>query len=61
VPTGGVTVDVETRRATKVSDSSDVSSALRWAKAVPFQLDAGSNVITVSSGTCALSYYPAYQ
>lgn len=60
VPTGGVTVDVETRRATKVSDSSDVSSALRWAKATPFQLDAGSNVITVSSGACALAYYPAY-
>lgn len=60
VPTGGVLVDVVTRRATKVSDSSDVSSALRWAKAVPFQLDAGSNVITVSSGTCAIDYYPAY-
>lgn len=61
VPSGGVTVDVATRRATKVSDSSDVSSALKWAKASPFQLDPGSNVITVSAGTCALSYYPAYQ
>lgn len=61
VPTGGVTVDIEARRATKVSDSSDVSSALKWAKAAPFQLDPGSNVITVSAGTCALSYYPAYQ
>lgn len=61
VPTGGVAVDIEARRATKVSDSSDVSSALKWSKAAPFQLDAGSNTITVSAGTCALSYYPAYQ
>lgn len=61
VPTGGVSVDVTARRATKVSDSSDVSSSLRWAKAALFQLNPGDNVITVSSGTCALSYYPAYQ
>lgn len=61
VPTGGVSVDLLNRKATKVSDSSDVSSALKWSKRDPFKLDPGANVITVSAGTCALSYYPAYQ
>jgi hypothetical protein len=61
VPTGGVEVDVVQRKATKLSDSSDVSSALTWAKVAPFQLNPGDNVITVSSGTCDLAYYPAYE
>jgi hypothetical protein len=61
VPTGGVTVDVLTRKATRVSDSGDVSLALKWSKRDPFKLNAGANTITVSSGTCALTYYPAYQ
>jgi hypothetical protein len=61
VPTGGVTVDVLTRKATRVSDSGDVSSALKWSKRDPFKLVPGSNAITVSAGTLALTYYPAYQ
>lgn len=61
VPTGGVKVDVVQRRATKLSDSTDVSSALSWSKVAPFQLDPGDNVITVSSGTCDLDYFPAYE
>lgn len=60
VPTGGVTVDMRTRRATKVSDSSDVSSALKWSKDDPFQLDPGSQTITVSAGSVSFTYLPAY-
>jgi hypothetical protein len=60
VPTGGVSIDVLNRRATKVSDSSDVSGNLRWAKSHPFRLEPGANPITVSSGTVAFSYQPAY-
>lgn len=60
VPTGGVTVDVRARKATKVSDSSDVSSALKWSKDAPFQLDPGSQTITVSAGTVSFTYLPAY-
>ena len=60
VPTGGVTVDVKARKATKVSDSSDVSSALKWSKDAPFQLDPGSQTITVSAGTVSFTYLPAY-
>lgn len=61
VPAGGVAVDVVARTARRLSDDGDVSAALRWSKAAPFRLDPGANVITVSSGTCALDYYPAYQ
>jgi hypothetical protein len=60
VPTGGVSVDVLTRQAKRVSDNGDVSLSLRWAKAQPFRLDPGVNTITDSSGTVALTYYPAY-
>jgi hypothetical protein len=60
VPTGGVTVDVKARKATKVSDSSDVSSSLKWSKDGPFQLDPGSQTITVSAGTVSFTYLPAY-
>jgi hypothetical protein len=60
VPTGGVSVDVRARKATKVSDSSDVSSALKWSKDSPFQLDPGSQTITVSAGTVSFTYLPAY-
>lgn len=61
IPAGGVEVDVMTRRATGLTGAVDLSLNLRWSKAAPFQLDPGDNVITVSSGTCALSYYPAYE
>jgi hypothetical protein len=60
VPTGGVTVDVRARKATKVSDSSDVSSSLKWSKDAPFQLDPGSQTITVSAGSVSFTYLPAY-
>lgn len=60
VPTGGVSVDVKARKATKVSDSSDVSSALKWSKDAPLQLDPGSQTITVSAGTVSFTYLPAY-
>lgn len=60
VPAGGVTVDVKAHNATKVSDSSDVSSALKWSKDAPFQLDPGSQTITVSAGTVSFTYLPAY-
>lgn len=61
VPSGGVEVDVLTRRATGITGSVDLSANLRWSKSDPFQLDPGDNVITVSAGTCALDYFPAYQ
>lgn len=60
VPTGGVSIDLLNRRVTKVSDSSDLSANLRWGKVHPFRLEPGLNTITSSSGTVALSYYPAY-
>jgi hypothetical protein len=60
VPAGGVTVDIRTRKATKVSDSSDVSSALKWSKSDPFQLDPGSQTLTISTGTASFTYLPAY-
>lgn len=31
-----------------------------WNKLRPFRLDAGSNTITCSAGTAAITYYPAY-
>lgn len=61
VPAGGVEVDVLPRRATGLTGSVDLSANLRWGKSDPFQLDPGDNIITVSAGTCALDYYPAYQ
>lgn len=61
VPPGDVEVDVLTRRVTGLTGSVDLSGNLRWSKSDPFQLDPGDNTITVSSGTCALDYYPAYQ
>lgn len=61
VPAGDLEVDVLTRRATGITGSVDLSANLRWSKGDPFQLDPGDNVITVSAGTCALDYYPAYQ
>lgn len=60
VPVGGVIVDTLNRRATKVSDSSDLSANLRWSKAHPFRLEAGANTITISSGSLAMTYSPAY-
>lgn len=60
VPTGGVLVDVATRRATRLSDSADVSSLLRWSKDAPFQLDPGAQTLTISSGSASFTYYPAY-
>lgn len=61
VPPGDVEVDVLTRRATGLTGAVDLSANLRWSKSDPFQLDPGDNVITVSAGTCALDYFPAYQ
>lgn len=58
VPVGGVVVDVAARTA--YAGVVNVSSALRWGKTNLLQLDPGVNVLTVSSGTCALDYYPAY-
>lgn len=60
IPTGGVSINLFTRRATKISDSSDVSANLRWSKPHPFRLDPGVNIITCSSGTVGLTYLPAY-
>lgn len=60
VPAGGITVDVVNRRAKRISDNGDVSLNLRWAKSQPFRLDPGANSISTTSGTVALSYYPAY-
>lgn len=60
VPTGGVVVDVEALTAKKVSDNTDMSAYLSWGKALPFQLDPGSNVITVSAGSASIDYQPAY-
>ncbi len=60
VPTGGVSVDCFNRRATRISDSVDVSSNLRWTKGQAMRLDPGGNTITTSSGTVSLTYYPAY-
>jgi len=60
VPTGGVLVDVRTRKATAITGSVDVSSALKWSKDAPFQLDPGSQTLTVSAGTASFTYLPAY-
>lgn len=60
VPSGGVTVDVVNRTATAVTGGADLSAYLSWAKVAPFQLEAGSNVLTVSSGAASISYQPAY-
>lgn len=60
VPTGGVLVDVEARTAHAITGGSDLSASLTWTKVHPFQLDAGSNTITVSAGTASIDYQPAY-
>lgn len=60
VPTGGVTVDLLRRKATRVSDSVDVSNSLKWSKDDPFQLDSGSQTLTISAGTASFTYSPAY-
>ena len=58
VPSGGVVVDVVNRTA--MNGSTNVSSALKWSKDDPFQLDPGSQTLTVSAGTVSFTYYPAY-
>lgn len=60
VPTGGVLVDVRARTATAITGGADVSSNLKWSKSDPFQLDPGSQTITVSPGTVSFTYLPAY-
>lgn len=60
VPAGGVLVDVRNRTATRIADSVDVSSALRWSKADLFQLDPGGQTITTTDGTVSFTYLPAY-
>jgi hypothetical protein len=60
VPTGGVLVDVRTRKATAITGGADLSSALKWSKDDPFQLDPGSQTLTTSAGTASFTYLPAY-
>lgn len=60
VPTGGVLIDVEARTATAITGGADYSAYLSWTKTLPFQLEQGSNVLTVSAGSASISYQPAY-
>lgn len=60
VPSGGVSVNCFTRRATKVTGSIDASNLLLWGKPHPMRLEPGANALTCSSGTVALTYTPAY-
>lgn len=54
-----VVVDVENMSA---SDSGgDCSERLSWSGTWPLQLEAGSNTLTISSGTLSVAYQPAYQ
>lgn len=57
-----VIVDVAARTA--MQGATDVSANLTWTKYVPFQLDEGSNSLTVSGGagtrTVDITYTPAY-
>ena len=46
------------RKAT--GTAGDLSSALKWSKDDPFQLDPGSQTLTVSAGTASFTYLPAY-
>lgn len=53
-----VEVDVEAMTA---SDSGgDCSDRLSWTRTWPMQLEAGSNTLTISSGTLSVEYQPAY-
>lgn len=61
VPTGGVLIDVEARTATAITGGADLSAYLSWGKAYPMRLNSGSNTLTVSAGSAAISYQPAYQ
>lgn len=60
VPTGGILVDVEAQTATAITGGADYSGYLSWAKTYPFRLNPGSNTLTVSAGSAAISYQPAY-
>lgn len=60
VPAGGVLVDVATRHATRLSDSANVSTLLRWSQDAVFQFDPGAQTLTISSGSASFTYYPAY-
>jgi hypothetical protein len=60
VPAGGVLVDVLARTATGITGSVPLSSALKWSKDDPFQLDPGAQTLAVSAGTASFTYYPAY-
>jgi hypothetical protein len=60
VPAGGVLVDVLARTATGITGSVPMSSALKWSKDDPFQLDPGAQTLAVSSGTASFTYSPAY-
>lgn len=60
VPAGGVVVDVRNRTATALTGGADHSDALKWSKDDPFQLDPGSQTLTVSAGTASFTYLPAY-
>lgn len=60
VPAGGVLVDVRARTATGITGSVNLTSALKWSKDDPFQLDPGAQTLTVSAGTASFTYLPAY-
>lgn len=60
VPAGGILVDVEKRTAIAITGGADFSTYLSWGKAAPFQLESGSNALTVSTGSASISYQPAY-
>ncbi|MFT4128229.1 MAG: hypothetical protein QM662_18625 [Gordonia sp. (in: high G+C Gram-positive bacteria)] len=60
VPAGGVTVDIAARRATRVTGGADTTSSLRWGKADLLLLIPGTNTLTVSAGSIAGTYLPAY-
>lgn len=60
VPSGGLLVDVRARTATGITGSVNLSANLKWSKDDPFQLDPGSQTLTISTGTASFTYLPAY-
>ena len=53
-----VVVDVLNQSAT--ASGSDCSSRVSWSGTWPLQLEAGSNTLTISSGTLSVAYFPAF-
>lgn len=52
--------DIDNETAQAIRGGIDVSDALTWTKTLPFRLEAGSNTITITSGTVSIEYRPAY-